>query len=136
MPRALTDPMLLLDGVPAGASSSPTGAATDDLTKVVTAASAIGTAKSQTFVLPAIGQGFLELAAALAATITGFKVDLEQTYDNGVNWRKVVLAIDLFTNGNVASIGVAGGGVYRLNITTYAGAGNADVFATFTSVAR
>lgn len=136
MPRALTDPMLLLDGVPAGASSSPTGSATDDLTKVVKAASAIGTAVSQTFVLPAIGQGFLELAAALAATITGFKVDLEQTYDNGLNWRKVVLAIDLFTNGNVASIGMAGGGVYRLNVTTYTGAGNADVFATYTSVAR
>lgn len=136
MPRALTDPMLLLDGVPAGVTSSPTGAATDDLTRVVKAANAVGTAFSQTFVLPAIGQGYLELAAALAAGIAAFKVDLEQTYDNGLTWRKVILAIDLFTNGNVASVGMAGGGVYRLNVTTYGGAGNADVFATFTSVAR
>lgn len=132
-PMALTDSMLLEIGVPAGVTSSGSGSAQDSLARLVNAAVAAGVAASQRFVIPGIRDGVLTLTGVFAAGVLSCKVDLERSLDSGVSWKVVQAAMDVFANGEVR-LAIAPGGLYRLNITTYTGAGAVTIYGMYVPI--
>lgn len=106
-----TEPITLLPGIQA---------------KVVSAATAVGTAKSQVFNSDPRGDQILTLIAKRTA-ITALTVDLEVSPDGGTTWEKHTTAISLLTAA--ARVAVGANQLCRLNIATFTGT-SVDIFAT------
>lgn len=132
MPFALTDPMLLDIGVPAGAASSGSGSAQDSLARLVNAATAIGFAKSQWFVIPGSRDGVLTLIAQVGAGVVSLKVDLERSLDSGASWKVIQAGVDVFSGE--ARIAIAPGGLYRLNVTTFGTPAASTIYGTYVPI--
>lgn len=101
--------------------------------KLIDAATVAGVARSQRFSIPSAPSGQPRTVEYHVTSVpaTALVVQLEESQDGGVTFSPKGAVIDLFPAANrTGTFQVNPGCIYRLNITTFTGAGTATLLGT------